>query len=100
MSTELAQSEEDAEDYDLEALERREHAKDVVNGEADAEGQIRLGGDSRPLREDNLVFEIGDEGSDKEDDDHAGLDGDEMSGLMRSGGVGGAGSRRMKDRVD
>jgi len=76
----------------------------VINGEANVEGRIRLSGDGRAVTEDNLVFEIGDEGSDKDDD--AGLDGDEMSGLMKSGGASGAsnpssvGPRRMKDRVD
>ncbi len=60
MSTELAQSEEDAEDYDLEALERRVDPSHRDLSEAQ-EGQIRLGDGRHDLREDEVVFEIGDE---------------------------------------
>jgi hypothetical protein len=83
MSHELAQSEEDAEDYDLDALERHEHAKDLANGDGDpgTEGQIRLGEPSgaRRVRDDDVVFEIGDEGSDKDEGE------DERHGLIRGG---------------
>ncbi|KAF7436554.1 hypothetical protein PC9H_003387 [Pleurotus ostreatus] len=69
MSDELAQDEEDAEDYDLEALESRTHARDD-----DDDDNATLVGDRRggpaPLRDDHVVFEIGDEdaGSDDEDE--------------------------------
>ncbi|KAG5220058.1 lung seven transmembrane receptor-domain-containing protein [Salix suchowensis] len=69
MSDELAQDEEDAEDYDLEALESRTHARDE-----DDDDNATLVGDRRggpaPLRDDHVVFEIGDEdaGSDDEDE--------------------------------
>jgi len=65
MSDELAQDEEDAEDYDLEALENRTRARD---DDDDATLVGRHGPDS--LAEDHVVFEIGDEdaGSDEEVD--------------------------------
>ncbi|KAF4604973.1 hypothetical protein EYR40_003756 [Pleurotus pulmonarius] len=69
MSDELAQDEEDAEDYDLEALESRTRARDD-----DDDDNATLVGDRRggpaPLRDDHVVFEIGDEdaGSDDEDE--------------------------------
>jgi hypothetical protein len=63
MSDELAQDEEDAEDYDTEALELRTRAMD------DDEDTLvgRRGPDT--VSRDNVVFEIGDEegGSDDED---------------------------------
>lgn len=75
MSDELAQDEEDAEDYDLEAIQiRGEQAKHEamlgIDGMANGahgpdEGRIAL-----PTRNDgDVVFEIGDEGSDDERDD-------------------------------
>lgn len=60
MSDELAQDEEDAEDYDLEALERRTNLRD--DDEATLVG--RRGPDS--VAEDHVVFEIGDEDDDEE----------------------------------
>ena len=67
MFDEIAQDEEDAEDYDLEALEHRTQARD---DDDDATLVGRRGPDS--LTEDHVVFEIGDEdaGSDEEDNSH------------------------------
>jgi hypothetical protein len=61
MFDEIAQDEEDAEDYDMEALEHRTRARD---DDDDATLVGRRGPDS--LAEDHVVFEIGDE--DDEDD--------------------------------
>ncbi|KAG9314038.1 hypothetical protein JVU11DRAFT_4817 [Chiua virens] len=65
MSDEIAQEDEDAEDYDLEALQRRTGAREddevtLVNNRRETEA----------LAEDHVVFEIGDEdaGSDDETD--------------------------------
>jgi hypothetical protein len=65
MSDEIAQEDEDAEDYDLEALQRRTDAREddeitLVNNRREHEA----------LAEDQVVFEIGDEdgGSDEEGD--------------------------------
>jgi hypothetical protein len=89
MSDEIAQDEEDAEDYDLEALEHRTRARD---DDDDATLVNRRGPDS--IAEDHVVFEIGDEdvGSDDEDDkrrrvnrlsgEHTGGDNEERVGLM------------------
>ena len=109
MSDEIAQDEEDAEDYDLEALERRGHGQpDDID---DSTGLPR-----RPRREsldeDGLVFEIGDANdSDDEGRRNSGpassgghrplrrLSGDaigdarEREGLMSAGG-------RAKERMD
>lgn len=67
MSDEIAQDEEDAEDYDLEALNHRTRVRD------DDDDATLVGG--RPggheaLADDHVVFEIGDEdaGSDGEED--------------------------------
>lgn len=70
MSDELAQDEEDAEDYDLEALEHRTHTR-MMDDEDDDETLVgsRRGGPAS-IAEDAVVFEIGDEddhGSDDED---------------------------------
>lgn len=92
MSDEIAQDEEDAEDYDLEALDHRTHARD--DDEATLVGGRRGGG---PAHVEDVVFEIGDEepGSDGEDEINAKkrrLSGenrhgeeDERQGLMGSG---------------
>lgn len=99
MSTELAQSEEDAEDYDLDTLDRRDHPKDL---EEAREGQIRLG-DRQALGDDEVVFEIGDEGSDKDadEDDRRHTGNDERRGLIGSGSSSPPDSaRRVKDRMD
>jgi len=66
LSDELAQDETDAEDYDLEALERRGHA----NTEDDEDDRTLVGqrGDGHESISNDVVFEIGDEdgGSDDE----------------------------------
>ena len=100
MSTELAQDEDDAdnrdaEEYDLDALERHGRAKDADDENGDSNGAIRLRQD---VAEDNVVFEIGDEEEDAEPlkvkkgdssdgyelgDDHE--DADESKGLMGAG---------------
>ena len=64
MSDELAQDEEDAEDYDLEALEHRTRARGDDDDDATLVG--RRGPDS--LAEDQVVFEIGDEDAGSDDD--------------------------------
>jgi hypothetical protein len=65
MFDEIAQDEEDAEDYDMEALEHRTRARD---DDDDATLVGRRGPDS--MAEDHVVFEIGDEdaGSDEDED--------------------------------
>ena len=70
MSDELAQDEEDAEDYDLEALESRTNTR-VMDDDDDDETLVgsRRGGPAS-LAEDAVVFEIG------EEDDHASDDED------------------------
>lgn len=94
MSDELAQDEEDAEDYDLEALENRTRARD---DDDDATLVGRRGPDS--LAEDHVVFEIGDEdaGSDDEADSpskkrRGGQN--EVSEDERAGLIGGDGNNR------
>ncbi|KIJ66305.1 hypothetical protein HYDPIDRAFT_26667 [Hydnomerulius pinastri MD-312] len=102
MSDEIAQEDEDAEDYDLEALQSRTATRDddeitLVNNRREPEA----------LAEDHVVFEIGDEdpGSDDEADNAAkkrrggerkSLDenegADERQGLM--------GGRQRKERDD
>ncbi|KAG9035496.1 hypothetical protein FRB95_011202 [Tulasnella sp. JGI-2019a] len=76
MSDELAQDEEDAEDYDLEAIQMRgDRAKmeammgidDMGAGGGPQEGRIALRGDDGD-DDGDTVFEIGDEGSDDEGD--------------------------------
>jgi hypothetical protein len=90
MSDEIAQDEEDAEDYDMEALEARTRAMD----DDDVTLVERRGPDT--VSDDNVVFEIGDEdaGSDTEESptkkrrgerpslEHNGAR-DEREGLMR-----------------
>lgn len=65
MSDEIAQDEEDAEDYDLEALEGRTRARD--DDELTLVGGRR--GSPQGLAEDNVVFEIGDEDAGSDDED-------------------------------
>ena len=70
MSQELAQDEEDAEDYDLESFEYRGDTR-VMDDDDDDDTLIgsRRGGPAS-IAEDSVVFEIGDEddhGSDDED---------------------------------
>ena len=72
MFDELAQNEEDAEDYDLEAIERRTEARAAMDIEDDAATLVgHRGPDS--LAEDAVVFEIGDEDAHElsEDEDPA-----------------------------
>ncbi|KIY69163.1 hypothetical protein CYLTODRAFT_489174 [Cylindrobasidium torrendii FP15055 ss-10] len=60
MSDELAQDEEDAEDYDMEALEHRSR----LRGDDHDDDESTLVGDRRnnaPLHDDTVVFEIGDD---------------------------------------
>ncbi|KAJ6575316.1 lung seven transmembrane receptor-domain-containing protein [Mycena capillaripes] len=69
MSDEIAQDEEDAEDYDLEAMGERGGIKDEDDDDtATLVGSRRGGHDA--VAEDNVVFEIGDEdgGSDDEEE--------------------------------
>ena len=97
MSDELAQEDEDAEDYDLEAIERRTHARDD-----DDDATLT---DRRPIDtvgEDSVVFEIGDQdlsddedgkpimkkpqtGQQHRDDDRQHGDHTERQGLMGNG---------------
>jgi hypothetical protein len=101
MSDELAQDEEDAEDYDLEALERRTEAR--MEGDDDDDDATLVGRRGpASLAEDGVVFEIGDEddhGSDDEDITHkkpserrshrdGGMD-HEREGLMGNGAADG-----------
>jgi hypothetical protein len=102
MSDELAQDEADAEDYDLESLERR----DQVHVPEDDDDAATLVGGRRPTApvDDRVVFEIGDEhGSDDEDEaDHnkswsgAGTQEDRAEGGAheRQGLMGGPNSRK------
>ncbi len=62
MFDELAQDEEDAEDYDLEALEHRTEAR----GFPEDDTATLVG---RGVGEDAVVFEIGDEEGEGDDDD-------------------------------
>ena len=78
MSDEIAQDEEDAEDYDLEALEHRTTARRDGDDDDDA---TTLVGTHRP-QEDAVVFEIGDEGSDEERDDNSRRPSGERSRLV------------------
>ncbi|KAK0466467.1 lung seven transmembrane receptor-domain-containing protein [Desarmillaria tabescens] len=64
MSDEIAQDEEDAEDYDLEALESRTRARE--DDEATLVGGTRAVGG---VTEDSVVFEIGDEEGASDDED-------------------------------
>jgi len=68
MSDELAQDEEDAEDYDLDSIERRTDAQRRDDDEVTLVG----GRGTAPMNEDAVVFEIGDEDAhDLSDDDDA-----------------------------
>jgi len=73
MSDELAQDEEDAEDYDLEALERRTSARSGEDDESDDDDATlvsRRGPAS--LADDGVVFEIGDQEEEESDDEESG----------------------------
>ena len=79
MFDEIAQNEEDAEDYDMEALERRTEARNGAMDD-DAATLVDRGPGSIPAEE--VVFEIG-------DDTHEGSD-DEDGGAKKRRGGGGA----------
>lgn len=64
MSEELAQEDEDAEDYDLESLERRTRARDD-DDDATLVGSRR--GPASVVGEDSVVFEIGDQDDDDDE---------------------------------
>lgn len=91
MSDEVAQDEEDAEDYDLEAIQSRTQARDD-NDEDDAATLVAGRRGHHPnssLSDDQVVFEIGDE-DDDEDAKKRRLSGEnlesvheEREGLMR-----------------
>jgi len=69
MSDELAQDDEDAEDYDLEALEHRTRARDDDDDE-DEDGATLVGRRGPgSIGEDQVVFEIGDEDAGSDDED-------------------------------
>jgi len=71
MSDELAQDEEDAEDYDLDTIERQTDS--VLRRREDDEATLVGGrGGAASMNEDSVVFEIGDEDAhDLSDDDDA-----------------------------
>jgi hypothetical protein len=95
MSDELAQEDEDAEDYDLEAIEHRTGLRRRDDDEATLVG----GRGAASMNEDSVVFEIGDEDAhDLSDDDDAhksrhassehareGDDADERVGFLNGG---------------
>ena len=91
MSDELAQDEEDAEDYDLEALELRTNTR-VVDDDDDDDTLVggRRGGPAS-IAEDSVVFEIGDE------DDHGSDDEDNRTKRKHSRQPSGDGSRRERE---
>jgi hypothetical protein len=65
MSDEIAQDENEAEDYDLEALHRHQRLRDDDDDEATLVGT--RGGHIPSIPEDQVVFEIGDEDDEDED---------------------------------
>ena len=71
MFDELAQDEEDAEDYDMEALERRTDADETYRHHDDDDTATLVGRGPGSMQDDAVVFEIGDEDahelSDEED---------------------------------
>ena len=64
MSDEIAQDENDAEDYDLESLTRRQRLRDEDDDDATPVGGRN--GRLPSLTEDHVVFEIGDEDDEEE----------------------------------
>ncbi|KAI0068149.1 hypothetical protein BV25DRAFT_1792966 [Artomyces pyxidatus] len=102
MSDELAQDEEDAEDYDLEAIQSR----DSVRHRDDDEATLVGGRHGGTMQDDAVVFEIGDEDahdlSDEEDDPHkrngvASEHHQEDHEDERAGLISGDGSRKNRD---
>ena len=92
MSDELAQDEEDAEDYDLEALENRANSRVMDDDDDDDETLVgsRRGGPAS-IAEDAVVFEIGDE------DDHGSDDEDDHAKRKHNRQPSGDGSRRERE---
>lgn len=92
MFDELAQDEEDAEDYDLEAIERRTEANVAFHHDDDDTATL-VGRGPGSMAEDAVVFEIGDEDAHElsEDEDpakkrrtqHHGGEEHEREGLMK-----------------
>lgn len=64
MSDEIAQDEEDAEDYDLEALQSRTHEDDEDDAATLVGGRR---GNPNSFTQDDVVFEIGDEDEEEEE---------------------------------
>lgn len=82
MSDEIAQDEEDAEDYDLESMGPRDRVRDD-----DDDDNATLVGGRRGIANDHVVFEIGDEdaGSDDEDEAPKKRQGERLSGDNHGG---------------
>jgi hypothetical protein len=107
MSEELAQDEEDAEDYDLDTIERQTDS--VLRRREDDEATLVGGRGGGSMNEDSVVFEIGDEDAhDLSDDDdahksrhtsteHARDEGDDNADERAGFLNGGARSRRRDD---
>ncbi|KAI0697538.1 lung seven transmembrane receptor-domain-containing protein [Cytidiella melzeri] len=68
MFDELAQDEEDAEDYDMEALERRTEAEELYRRDDDDAATL-VGRGPGSINDDAVVFEIGDEDAQELSDD-------------------------------
>ena len=82
MFDELAQNPEDAEDYDLEALEHRDGPMRISDNDDDASTLVGRAGGS--MAEDAVVFDIGD---DEGDDDGADADEEYAPSLGRTSWV-------------
>jgi hypothetical protein len=67
MSDEIAQDEEDAEDYDLEAIQSRTHVRDEDDDDDAATLVGGRRGNPNSLTQDDVVFEIGDEDEDEDE---------------------------------
>ncbi|KAJ3556523.1 hypothetical protein NM688_g1988 [Phlebia brevispora] len=72
MFDEIAQNEEDAEDYDLEALEHRTEALQASHLNDDDDAATLVGHRPGSMAEDAVVFEIGDEDAQELSDDDDG----------------------------
>jgi hypothetical protein len=93
MSDELAQDEEDAEDYDLESLEHRTHGR-MMDDDDDDDDETLVGsrrGGPASIAEDAVVFEIGDE------DDHGSDDEDRHAKRKHNRESSGDGTRRERE---
>ncbi|KAF4622955.1 hypothetical protein D9613_002182 [Agrocybe pediades] len=67
MSDEIAQDEQDAEDYDLETLHSRHHRQDDDDDDAATLVGGRRGNPNAPAGGEDVVFEIGDEDDDEDE---------------------------------